>query len=639
MRKRAGLLLLMCSFVAGARGQSSQDILAKLGHPESIVFNAKIITVDNDSFTSNIGTITSAMAIRDKKILAVGGNDEIRALAGPHTLLMDLKGRTVVPGFVVVHNHPMDWAPVVPQIMHTTVPEDLMVNRYLTGLPREQVAKFPQVLEETVKAAKPGVWIQIVLIWDINVSPEDPDIHFAGTRITKQQLDLAAPNNPVMIRSRESILRQGREGMLNQKAVEVSRKEGPPEFLKSMNNLDQEEKTGVMSGLVYRMIIPEVIFKNRLDLYTEMIRQDVSWWASLGQTTFGSFLYHYPNVIKAFRLLDRRGELANRVAWGWGALPDTAWERNFEDPFLVADLATREGTGTDYMWYYGTGETGGGCVSMEPLASRPRGVSLIMRSGGCEGSYSPGGPVWNALYKLVRSGGRVIGSHQTGDVDVNQIMDLIEQASNEGGLTPEEIRARRHTADHMSGFPRLDQIPRIQKLGMVLGGTNLYIRQDSPRWLRDYGEKALDRVVPRKSLSEAGVMTGIEIDKPLELTDANAFTPLSWAITRKAQEDGKVYAQHQRISRELALKTATIWGAYYVLKEDRLGSLQPGKFADFLVLDRDYLTIPEEQIEEIRILMTAVGGKIVHLVPSLAKELGMQPAGAQVELEGPAAKY
>lgn len=361
MRKRAGLLLLMCSFVAAARGQSSQDILAKLGHTESIVYNAKIITVDNDSFTSNIGTITSAMAIREEKILAVGDNDEIRALAGPHTLLIDLKGRTVVPpGFVVVHNHPMDWAPVVPQIMHKTVPEDIMVHRYLTGDPREQVAKFPQVLEETVKAAKPGAWIQIVLIWDINVSPDDPDIHFAGTRITKQQLDLAAPNNPVLIRSRESILRQGREGMLNRKAVEVVRREGPPEFLKSMNNLDQEERTGVMSGLVYRMIIPEVIFKNRLDLYTEMIRQDLSWWASLGQTTFGSFLYHYPNIIKAFRLLDRRGELVNRVAWGWGALPDTAWERDFEDPFLVADLATREGTGTDYMWYSAPVKRGAG---------------------------------------------------------------------------------------------------------------------------------------------------------------------------------------------------------------------------------------------------------------------------------------
>ena len=176
-----------------------------------------------------------------------------------------------------------------------------------------------------------------------------------------------------------------------------------------------------------------------------------------------------------------------------------------------------------------------------------------------------------------------MGGHQWGDVDIDNILKLIEQASREGGLTAEDIRSRRHTADHMNGWPRPDQIPRIKDLGMILGGTNLYIHQDSPRWLRDYGEKALDRVLPRKGLADAGVMSGIEIDKPIELTDATAFTTLSWSINRKGQ-DGKVYAPHQRIGREVALKTATLWGAYYLLKENVLGSLEPGKFADFLVL-------------------------------------------------------
>ena len=83
----------------------------------------------------------------------------------------------------------------------------------------------------------------------------------------------------------------------------------------------------------------------------------------------------------------------------------------------------------------------------------------------------------------------------------------------------------------------------------------------------------------------------------------------------------------------------TIWGAYYLLKEDVLGSLEPGKFADFLVLDKDYLTIPEDQIETIRVLMTVVGDEVVHLVPSLAQELRMEPRGAEVELGGPAASY
>jgi len=133
-------------------------------------------------------------------------------------------------------------------------------------------------------------------------------------------------------------------------------------------------------------------------------------------------------------------------------------------------------------------------------------------------------------------------------------------------------------------------------------------------------------------------MSGIEIDKPYELTDSNAFNDLYWGITRVAA-DGKMYAPNQRVTREIALKTATIWPAYYVLKENQLGSLERGKFADLLVLDKDYLTIPVDEIPNIRILMTLVGGKIEHLVPSLARELGMQPRGAAVELGGAPASY
>ena len=331
---------------------------------------------------------------------------------------------------------------------------------------------------------------------------------------------------------------------------------------------------------------------------------------------------------------------ARRMAWGWGAIPDELWESDFKDPFLVADLASREGEGSDSIWYIGTGQNGGGCVSMEPLPTRPRGAPLVM-SGGRDctpRSYNRGGPVWNGMYQVIMADGRLMGGHEAGDVDVDGLLDLIEEASREAGFSLEEIRAKRHVVDHMNAWPRPNQIPRIKSYGMVLGGTNLYFRQNSPRWLRDYGESALNRMVPRKSVIDAGIMNAIELDKPYENTDATAFDALSWSITRQAI-DGKVYAQDEKISRQLALKTATIWGAYYVLKESALGSLETGKLADFLVLDRDYLTVPEGEIEDIRILMTMVGGRVVHLVPSLARELGMAPKGAEVELGGPAAAY
>jgi hypothetical protein len=372
----------------------------------------------------------------------------------------------------------------------------------------------------------------------------------------------------------------------------------------------------------------------------EALRLDVSWWAALGQTTFGGFLYHHPVIIKSYRELDREGRLDARVAWGWGAIPEFFWEHDFQDPFLVADLATREGEGTDYMWYYGTGETAGQCVSLTPLANRPQDVPLVMQGKGCSGEYKPGGVLWNALYKIVKDGGRLMGSHETGDVDIDNILNLINTASKDGGLTPEQIRSKRHSADHMQGWPRPDQIPIIKNFGMIVGGSTLFVIQDSPRWMRDYGESALHMVVPRKTLLRAGVMNGIEMDKPYEASEKgeNVFTDLHWSITRRAQ-DGKVYLPDERLTREEALKLGTVWGAHYVLKEKVLGSLEPGKFADYLVLDKDYLTVPEEQIPSIRILMTSVGGEIVHLVPSLARELGMQPRGAAVELGGPQAQY
>lgn len=225
-----------------------------------------------------------------------------------------------------------------------------------------------------------------------------------------------------------------------------------------------------------------------------------------------------------------------------------------------------------------------------------------------------------------------MAGHQWGDVGIDFILTMLKQASLDGGLTPDQIRARRHVADHMNGWPRQNQIPLMKELGMISGGSNMYIHQ-SQAWMKEYGEQSVEWVVPRGGLARAGVMNGIEVDKPIEFVPQNVFIELAWPILRKAQ-DGKVYAPDQRISREISLKSATIWGAHYMLRESLLGSLERGKFADFLVLDRDYLTIPEDDIENIRILMTMVGGKVVHLVPSLARELGKQPTGAAVEFGG-----
>jgi predicted amidohydrolase YtcJ len=646
MRHRTGILgastvigLVIAAMVLdGTLAAQAPNVRAKLPYPETVVHNAKIVTVDDHTFEGGLGSVVNAMAISQGKILAVGTEAEMKALAGSDTKFIDLGGRTVVPGMVLVHNHPMDWAPVVPEILEKVVPKDILTNRMIRGTPQSQLEKFPAVLAEAVASAKSGAWIQIILVWDFEVDPEDPNLNFFGKQVTKEQLDKAAPNNPVIVRSREILQRTGRGSILNQKAIDIIRRDAPPDHLADLGNLERQEKTGI-AGSIYRLLWPEIILKNRPELFEEMLRLDLEWWAARGQTTFGSFLYHYANVIRGFRMLDRKGTIANRVAWGWGAVPDVAWARAVNDPFLIMDLATREGEGTDYMWYIGSsggGEEGSGsCVSLQPIRKpAPGEPRLIMQGGGCEGGFGPNDPAW----KLVKAGGRYMAGHIFGDVAIDNILRMIEQASKEGGLTKEQIIAKRHiVGDHMNGWPRPDQIPRIKDIGGIVGGTNIYIL-DQHLWLRDYGERGPEMIVPRGALFKANVMNGIEVDKPLELTDSTIFHYLTFGMHRKDKK-GRSLLPHQQLNREQALKSATLWGAYYVLKENQLGSLEPGKFADFLVLDRDYMTVPLEEIEKIKPLMTMVGGRIVHLTPSLAKELKMQPAGAEVLLGGPASKY
>jgi predicted amidohydrolase YtcJ len=172
--------------------------------------------------------------------------------------------------------------------------------------------------------------------------------------------------------------------------------------------------------------------------------------------------------------------------------------------------------------------------------------------------------------------------------------------------------------------PRPDQMPRLKKLGVLVSCAPKYIEDTSPEVLRDYGEKYLTWVVPARSLIEADVKTVLETDVHYTPTKG-PFSFLERLVTREV--NGKVYAGSERIDRALALKMATVWAAEYVLKEHVLGSLEPGKWADLIVLNRDYFTVPEREIGTVTPVLTLVGGKVVHENTALrGKTVGLQPA-------------
>jgi predicted amidohydrolase YtcJ len=151
-------------------GAQNTNVAARLGYPQLIVYNGKIVTMDDASFEARVGAIVQAMAIRDGKILATGSNAEVRAIAGPKTRSIDLKQRTVLPGLISTHEHPTSWAFIEPRAFRHALPnDDVVVARWMPSKPgKEQLAMFEPTMHEAVSKAKPGQWIMITFNYGPN---------------------------------------------------------------------------------------------------------------------------------------------------------------------------------------------------------------------------------------------------------------------------------------------------------------------------------------------------------------------------------------------------------------------------------------------------------------------------------------
>ena len=572
-------------------GQS--NVAALLGYPDLIVHNAKIVTMDDATFESRVGTIGQAMAVRGDEILAVGTNSEIRALAGPQTQQMDLKGRTVLPSFIMTHEHPTDWAFAEPEAMKHALPanNDFVVIRWLEGNAQQQVDQWETVLREAVAEARPGQWVWLSFFWGTNYEYVEELWKQFPLVVTLEKLDRIAPNNPVRVKNSWPLM-----SVNNTLAQEELRKVHPEETLAGAN----------------RLYDPNVIFKGQTRLLADILKAEMELWVAHGITLYGSSPYAHHNF-QALSYLDRRGEMPARFAWGYTG-PDFHL-----DALRVA--AALVGNGTDYLWNVGAwGSAGGLCTTLNASAE-------VKAREGC--SFEPGSPSRKVLEDIIRTGGRVATMHTGGDKDIDYYLDAIQKISAEAGIPLEEIRAKRHAFDHASGAPRPDQIPIVKHFGMMISMINTMLWEnhrdyDTSARVRDYGIEFANWSVPRKSVNDAEIMNTFEIDRPLPHL---VFTMIHKGITRFNDKEQRVLGAGERTDRIVQLKALTRWGAYYVLREDVLGTLERGKFADFIVLDRDYLTIPEDDIPNVKVLMTVVGGITRHLMPSLAAENGMQPVG------------
>ena len=626
--RRAKTIYFICCAVVLCAGLSTAWLQAQQA-ADMILHNGKILTVD-DKFST-----AQAVAISGDKILAVGNNADVMKLAGPNTRKIDLKGKTVVPGLIDTHLHitgPGQYAEgLTPEKTHA-----LAIDWRGVRTKEDVLSQIKGMMDKY--QFKPGDWIyfqdriQTGLQEDgVTQGARLEQVKILYDELNVTNLDKVAPNNPIVL----TLGIPDENGLLvNGKAIEILFKnEGP--FIKKYGRfwIDAGGKPeGHLEPPATRLVLNKYTPRLKPEDMAPGIEKLLQELNAQGVTTISTKMRL--NGIDAYKLLESRNELTMRLAYGLG------WDYFGSITDLANGLKQYEGTvgsGDDMLWV----------SSMSPSSvdgASTRACTNQKRSGGAfgvldgwwpvgqchtdsefNGAKGKGAPISGNYFKEwvilgAKYNLRVANDHVAGDRSVENLLSMVDDARKQYGPTA----AQNWGFDHCVLVNPVD-FKRAAKLGVMFSCAPKYIQDVAPTAAISYGDKIANTfVVPVKSMIDSGIKVVFESDR-----DSYKWEDLQVFLTRK-DKAGKVWGPQEKLDRPTALKMITRWAADYVLKGDQLGSIEPGKLADLAVLDRDYLTIPVEEVGKIHPEMTMLGGKIILLSPSFSQENNLKPTGAMI---------
>ena len=581
-----GLLLLgliLAQFTAPSMAQA----------PDLIVFNGKIATVDEDM------TFVEAMAIRDDTLVSLGSNEDILRLAGPQTKRVDVKGRTVLPGIVDPHRHLGGFrAEDFPEVKGIRVPPSQDKEEITRGI--------IEAIQKRAQEVKPGEWI---IINPMGWAARELILY---EEITRADLDRWAPGHAIMLN--ENGTGAYSQILFSSKAREIIEDELPVFAQFSDNDIKGD---GV--NLV-NIIVKDILLKGRDKEYAESIKHYlINAAPPRGITTVGTRILRTP--LNALFILDKKDEMPLRFGWFFS-------DGSYYNPAgFYKRFPNFVGVGSKYVWGLGNGEevvespTTGLCTTL-PIINpalrehyRKAGIEL------CRLLH----PVIRATVKDQIAYGRGVEYHGAGDRTIDLLLEIIEEVQQENNLTDEDIREKRLTMEHLA-LVRPDQYPKLKKYGIIMANTPGYFARNIDKSKaanipQNFGEEYLKWHQPAKSFIDYGIMTVMsEIGRPF--VALKRYITRETCFTARLPEQGEVgvekcaiFAPEQAVDRNTALRMATIWPAYYMVRENEIGSLEEGKWADFIGIDQDYFSLPEKQIADIQVLLTVLGGEVVYANP------------------------
>ena len=582
----AGVLSGAVPGAAGAQASLPAPVAAGTGLADLILTNGKIITVDA-AFT-----VAQALAIAGDRILAVGSDAAMARVSGPTTRVVDLKGKTVIPGITDGHAH-MDR-----EALRGVFPALGRVR---------SVRDIQDRIAELARTKQPGEWIVTMPIGDPPYYFDVPDILAEKRWPTRQELDAAAPNNPVFIRSIWGYWR-GTFPLVSCANTEALKRAGitrdtvsPVDTLKIEKDANGDP-TGVF---VEREMAPvaELIWFRQPAAFTPADRvralpQSARAYHAFGTTSVFEGHGAATELLRTYKRADREGTLTMRTALAFSPNWQAAGGAPL-GPFVEA-------------WAGWLGEPGFGndWLKMSGLyvhAGREAADDVRARAAPYTGWAG-----FNSNHGLPRDQAKELLLHCAAN-DIRAVMigssnlDLYDEVDREIPL-----KGRRWVISHISTVSPRD-IERIVRMGLVLTThTNNYLYKGLHAQAQRLPPERHGEIVPLRSLLDAGVKISLATDN----VPVSPFLPIWQAVARRSYQTKEQVAPGEALSRADALRCATANGAYLTFDEDKKGSLEAGKLADVAVLSADPLATEESSIAEIRSLMTMVGGRIVHETPN-----------------------
>ena len=543
---------------------------SKSQHPELILHSGKILTVNLDF------EVVEALAIRKGIIVGVGSNDEVKALAGVKTKIIDLEGKSVIPGFIDSHSHPTVFG------MHIIWPD--LSNS-------ETIKDILDTVAVRVKSSQPGQWITNSRIWNEEKLAE-------RRNPTRWDLDSVSPNNPVF-------LSRGHLGVANTAAFNVlgiSKDTPDPPG----GHYERAENTGELTGRIYETAMDDfrqALPRLTLDQIMAAQRASQSEMAAAGITGIRSAGFGAgdggsgaigADELRGFLELKLRGELTLRTSVTIRIDPNQPAER-LEQLFREAPVAS--GFGDEMLSIWGIKMVADGGTDLAYLRQEYK------NRPGFRGQL--GGTFENFVNatKLSRQYGWRVATHALGDAALDFVLDVYEAVNEK-----QSILDKRWAIEH-GYFLRPEHYSRIKKLGLIMHPQTWHLYNIHRNFVANYADEYAGMTHPYRTLLEHDIPISGGMDWPI-VNPSDVFFYLWVAISRQNLDGGEV-AVEQKLNREEALRFHTIWAAYSTFEENKKGSLETGKYADLVVLSEDYLSVSLQEIKKIRPLLTVVGGKVI----------------------------